>query len=313
MSLEIFIGAGVSPSASSIDAFSTGAQSLLFNGLNAAWKAADARLFSLETPLADAAAFEDGACKACVPAACANGIAALSPTGVSLCTGRIADCGADGIAATRAALKTKQVAFFGAGEDVDAADQPFFFVRHGVRVGVYAVCEKESASATEHRAGANPLDLVNLSDRVREIKSNCDRLIVLYHGGREGYPYPTPMEQKVCRKIAECGASLVLSQGSHIIGCSERWDNTTIVYGQGNFISGKDDSETQSGILVRYTIGDYGADMVGFVPIVGASGGAAIADEAKGAELLDGFQKRSLRVRVEGFVPARFDTQVVPA
>ncbi len=313
MSLEIFIGADVSPSASSIDAFSTGAQSLLFNGLNAAWKAADARLFSLGTPLADASAFEDGACNACVPSACANGIAALSPTSVSLCTGRIADCGADGIAATRTALKAKQVAFFGAGEDIDAADQPFFFVRHGVRVGVYALCEKESASATEHRAGANPLDLVNLSDRVREIKSNCDRLIVLYHGGREGYPYPTPMEQKVCRKIAECGASLVLSQGSHIIGCSERWDNTTIVYGQGSFISGKDGGETQSGILVRYTIGDYGADMVGFVPIVGAGGGAAIADEAKAAELLDGFQKRSLRVRVEGFVPARFDTLVVPA
>ena len=309
MSLEIFIGAGVALSASNTEAFSSGTQSLLFNGLNAAWKAADARLFSLETPLADASNCEACACASCAPAACASGIAALSPTAVSLCTEHIACCGADGIHETRAALKAKQVAFFGAGEDIDAADQPFFFVRHGVRVGVYAVCEQESASATEHRAGANPLDLVNLSDRIREIKTNCDRLIVLYHGGKEGYAYPTPMEQKVCRKIAECGASLVLSQGSHTVGCSERWNNTTIVYGQGSLISG----EAQQGLLVRYTIGDYGADTVGFVPVIGSGNGAAIADEAASAELMEGFQKRSLRVRVEGFVPARFESLGVSA
>ena len=309
MSLEIFIGAGVALSASNTEAFSSGTQSLLFNGLNAAWKAADARLFSLETPLADASNCETCACDFCAPAACASGIAALSPTAVSLCTEHIACCGADGIHETRAALKAKQVAFFGAGEDIDAADQPFFFVRHGVRVGVYAVCDQESASATEHRAGANPLDLVNLSDRIREIKTNCDRLIVLYHGGKEGYAYPTPMEQKVCRKIAECGASLVLSQGSHTVGCSERWNNTTIVYGQGSLISG----EAQAGLLVRYTIGDYGADTVGFVPVVGAGNGAAIADETASAELMEGFQKRSLRVRVEGFVPARFESLGITA
>ena len=309
MSLEIFIGAGVALSASNTEAFSSGTQSLLFNGLNAAWKAADARLFSLETPLADASNCEACACASCAPAACASGIAALSPTAVSLCTEHIACCGAEGIYETRAALKARQVAFFGAGEDIDAADQPFFFVRHGVRVGVYAVCEQESASATEHRAGANPLDLVNLSDRIREIKTNCDRLIVLYHGGKEGYAYPTPMEQKVCRKIAECGASLVLSQGSHTVGCSERWNNTTIVYGQGSLISG----EAQQGLLVRYTIGDYGADTVGFVPVIGSGNGAAIADEAASAELMEEFQKRSLRVRVEGFVPARFESLGVSA
>ena len=309
MSLEIFIGAGVALSASNTEAFSSGTQSLLFNGLNAAWKAADARLFSLETPLADASNCETCASAFCAPAACASGIAALSPTAVSLCTEHIACCGADGIHETRAALKAKQIAFFGAGEDIDAADQPFFFVRHGVRVGVYAVCDQESASATEHRAGANPLDLVNLSDRIREIKTNCDRLIVLYHGGKEGYAYPTPMEQKVCRKIAECGASLVLSQGSHTVGCSERWNNTTIVYGQGSLISG----EALAGLLVRYTIGDYGADTVGFVPVIGSGNGAAIADEAASAELMEGFQKRSLRVRVEGFVPARFESLGVSA
>ena len=64
---------------------------------------------------------------------------------------------------------------------------------------------------------------------------------------------------------------------------------------------------------MRYTIGDYGADTVGFVPVIGSGNGAAIADETASAELMEGFQKRSLRVRVEGFVPARFESLGVSA
>lgn len=289
MSLEMIIGADVTPKADAKVKFSS--------ELMESWMSAEARLLNLNAPLT----------------VDAEEIASLHPTCVSLCTDHIADAGAEGIAATRAALKAKQVAFFGAGEDIDAADQPYFFVRHGVHIAVYAVCEKESASATERKAGANPLDLVNLSDRIREIKSNCDRLIVLYYGGEEGYPYPTPREQKACRKIAECGASLVLSQGSHTIGCSERWNNTTIVYGQGVLSSGNVSGAEDTGLLVRYTVGDYGADTVDYLPTIAMDGSVSIADDAKRVEILSAFEKRTLRVRVEGFVPARFEHLTVPA
>jgi poly-gamma-glutamate synthesis protein (capsule biosynthesis protein) len=294
MSLEIIIGADAAASGSTANE----ALKPSFSArLQEAWLTAEARILNLSAPLNGNA----------------DAVAALHPTGVSLCTYGIAASGADGIAATRAALKAKGIAFFGAGEDTDAADQPFFFVRHGVRIGVYAVCERENAGATEHRAGANPLDLVNLSDRVREIKSNCDRLIVLYYGGEEGYPYPTPKEQKACRKIAECGASLVLSQGSHTIGCSERWNNTTIVYGQGVVFAGQSVADEDAGLLVRYTVGDFGADTVEFIPVVAKFGEVSIADEKEQTEMMAGFEKRSLRVRVEGFVSARFDKKEIPA
>lgn len=306
MSLEIIIGAGVAPDASNAGAFISGTQSVLFNGLNAVWKAADARLITLETPLLNQSQADECANHPAV-ADVVNGIAALSPTGVSLCNNHIMDCGAQGVLSTRSTLKSKQIACFGAGEDLDEADQPFFFVRHGVRVGVYAVCDQQSVSATDRLAGANPLDLVNLSDRIREIKTNCDRLIVLYYGENPSYPYPSPMAQKVCRKMAECGASLVICQNSGVVACSERWDNTTIVYGQGGFISGSGADCAEEGVLVRYTIGDFGADTVGYVPVVRSGGGAALADEAKSAEIMEGFQKRSLRVRVEGFVASRYD------
>ena len=309
MSLEILIGADVVPTASNMGAFQQEKPNLLFNGLDRVWYGADARIINLESPLTDSNASEQKCGPSLsAPTACAAGIAALNPTGVCLCNNHILDYGAAGLASTRAALKAKQIASFGAGEDLDEADQAFYFMKHGVRIGVYAVCEHEFSIATDRSAGANPLELVNLSDRVREIKSNCDRLVVLYHGGREGYPYPSPDVQKTCRKIAECGASLVVCQHSHCVGSSERWDNTTIVYGQGNFLFDVSDGGEgfDTGLLIRYTIGDYGADSVEFVPIMRAPGGAALADGEKAARILEGFQKRSLRIRLEGFVLARY-------
>jgi len=312
MSLEILIGADVVPTASNLGGFQSDSPNLLNllkNGLDEVWRSADARLFNLESPLADGiAAQKKCGPSLCAPTACANGVASLNPTGVCLCNNHILDYGAEGLLSTRAALKARQIASFGAGEDLDEANQPFYFVKHGVRVGVYAACEHEFSIASDRSAGANPLDLVNLADRVREIKSSCDRLIVLYHGGREGYPYPSPDVQKACRKMAECGASLVVCQHSHCVGSSERWDNTTIVYGQGNFLFDVDDGGEgfDTGLLIRYTIGDYGADAIEFVPIVRAPGGAALADAEQAAKIMEGFHKRSLRIRLEGFVPARY-------
>ena len=309
MSLEIVIGADVVPTASNVNAFQTDKPNLLFNGLEDVWHKADVRLFNLESPLTDDAAPEQKCGPSLsAPTAAAAGLASLKPGAVCLGNNHIMDYGAEGLNSTRAALKAKQIACFGAGEDIDEADAAYFFAKHGVRVGVYAVCEHEFSIATDRKPGANPLDLVNLSDRIREIKANCDRLIVLYHGGREGYQYPSPDVQKICRKAAECGASLVLCQHSHCVGSSERWNGATIVYGQGNFIFDVNDGGEgfDTGLLVRYTIGDYGADTVEFLPIVRVEGGAALADDAKAEEILQGFNKRSLRIRVEGFVPARY-------
>ena len=310
MSLEIIIGADVVPTASNVKAFQQGEPKLLFGGLDEIWKAADARIINLETPLTDGtAAKQKCGPSLSAPTVCAKGVAALNPTGVCICNNHIMDFGEEGLVSTRDALKANHVSFFGAGEDLDEADQPFYFVKHGVRIGVYAVCEHEFSFATERKAGANPLDLINLSDRLREIKSSCDRLIVLYHGGREGYAYPSPDVQRICRKAADCGASLVICQHSHCVGSSERWNNATIVYGQGNFIFDDDDTTTgfDTGVLVRYVIGDYGADKVDFIPIQRAPGGVTLAKGEQAAEILGGLERRSKRIRIEGFVPARYE------
>ena len=105
MSLEIIIGADVVPTASNLDTFQSSAPQLLFGGLSDVWNAADLRVFNLETPLADVESAEEKCGPHLLaPTKCAEGLAALNPTGICLCNNHILDHGAEGLASTKAAL-----------------------------------------------------------------------------------------------------------------------------------------------------------------------------------------------------------------
>ena len=215
MSLEMYIGADFAPVGAAED-------EPLASGLRAAWHGADARVFCLGGRPSETDDADD------LPGVLARAALNLRPSAVNLgCPDAFAAGGR--LTETLAAFKAAGIAAFGAGEDLDAADQPRYYVKSGVRVGFYAVSEHGGLTATERAGGANPLNPLDLGDRIRDLRSGCERLVVFYRGGREGYAYPTPEVQRVCRKMAECGASLVVCTGGRLIGSYEKWDNAVIV------------------------------------------------------------------------------------
>ena len=104
-----------------------------------------------------------------------------------------------------------------------------------------AVSEHEFTIASENSAGANSFDPLDSLDQISNLKKEVDYLIILYHGGKEYYRFPTPYLQRVCRKIVDKGANLVVCQHSHCIGAFEDYKNSKIIYGQGNFIFDRED------------------------------------------------------------------------
>ena len=124
----------------------------------------------------------------------------------------------------------------GVGENKTISAKPFVLSVSNKKIGVYACTEHEFSIAEDNKPGANPFDPLESFDHVSNLKKDCDYVIVLYHGGKEHYRYPSPMLQRVCRKFVEKGAGLVICQHSHCIGCEEKYLDGTIVYGQGNFI-----------------------------------------------------------------------------
>lgn len=154
----------------------------------------------------------------------------------SLSNNHIMDFGVEALKDTLEYAEKNGIATFGAGMSQEEAAKPFFYDLDGIRVGFVSFAEEEFNCAIDYSAGANFFDVFDSFDDIKRARADCDYLVVLYHGGVEHYKLPSPMLQKKCRKMTECGADLVLCQHSHCIGTVETHGGATILYGQGNSV-----------------------------------------------------------------------------
>ena len=269
---------------------------------------AEARIFNLETPLGDSETPIDK----CGPNLVATtntvkGIKALTPSLLSLANNHIMDQGVRGLDSTRKTLEQNNISYVGVGDDVTHSGKAHVLEMAGFRVGFYAYAEHEFSIATESSPGANSFDPFESLDHIADLEARSDFVIVLYHGGKEHYRYLSPYLQKVCRKMAEKGADLVVYQHSHCVGCLEQYKESIIVYGQGNFIFDRSDrAEWQTGLIVKVDI--TGKPDIEFVPIAKKGNVVRLAKEKDAQEILSGFQERSRQIQQEGFIQEQYRT-----
>lgn len=198
---------------------------------------ADLNVFNLEVPLTDNnTPIDKFGHNLKSPTKTINGFKAIPSLLLGLANNHSYDQGFEGLQSTIDTLTQAGIAYSGAGGNVKEARKPYIFTKDGIRLGIYMCTENEFSVATMHRAGANPFDVLESFDHVQALKEQCDYVVVLYHGGKEFYRYPSPMLQRYCRKFVEKGASLVLCQHSHCIGAREDYKQGTIIYGQGSFV-----------------------------------------------------------------------------
>ncbi len=232
-----------------------------------------------------------------------KGLKAINPHFFGLANNHILDQGVEGVESTVKVLEDVGIEYSGVGQNLDEASKPFIKEINGKRIGIYCCAEHEFSIATEFTPGANPFDPLESLDHVESLKRETDFVIVLYHGGKEHYRYPSPMLQRVCRKLIDKGADLVVCQHSHCIGCEEKYGGGTIVYGQGNFLFDNSDSEFwQTGLLIGLN-DDF---EVSYYPIVKVENTVRLADEEKRTKILDEFYKRSDAIRNHSFVETEY-------
>ncbi len=162
----------------------------------------------------------------------------LASLGVSLCSlsnNHIFDYGIKGALDTLAALDEVGIAYTGFGKNYDDSRKNYTFEKNGERICIITVCEHEYSYALPDRMGSRPFDEFDTPLDVRAAKADHDRVIVLYHGGKEMCQYPSPRLMKLCRTLAKSGADAVICQHSHCIGAYECYEGCHILYGQGNF------------------------------------------------------------------------------
>lgn len=267
----------------------------------------DASIFNLEVPLTD----NYSPISKCGPNLLAKtstikGISQLKPSLLSLANNHIFDHGIEGLKSTLDILNKYNISYIGAGYNLSQASKAHIIQKDNIKVGVYSCCQNEFGIATNKLSGANPFDPLESLDHIKKLKLECDYVIVLYHGGKEHYRYPTPYLQKICRKMIEKGADLVVCQHSHCIGARELYKEKNIVYGQGNFLFDAQDNEFwNSSLLIKlYFCENIKVD---FIPIIKYKNGIRIANINDKEKILSEFNKRSEEIKDEDFIEQEYN------
>ena len=280
--------------------------SLIGGDLLSIWNSADIRIFNLEVPLTDKEEpIDKWGPNLIAPTSTIKGIQALEPSLITLANNHIMDQGIQGLISTTKILKDYNISYVGVGNNLYEASRPYVLEYGGIKIGIYACAEHEFSIATADSPGANPFDPLESPDHIQLLKEKCDYVIVLYHGWKEHYHYPSPYLQKVCRKMAEKGADLIVCQHSHCIGCFEYYKGSMIVYGQGDFIFNKRNDEFwNTSLIIKLNIKtDISID---YVPIIRTEKGIRLANDSEGKEIIEKFFERSKKILEKGYLEMQY-------
>ena len=303
---KLIIGADIVPTISNQHIFENGhIDHIVSEDLLAVLSCADYRIFNLEVPLTDMAT----PIKKCGPNLIAStksvtGLRELSIDFLTLANNHILDQGEQGLWSTTEQLDKAGIAYAGIGCTPAEAAKPYIVELDGKRVGIYCCAEHEFSIVSDRQAGANPFDPLESLDHIVDLKDQCDYVICLYHGGKEHYRYPSLNVQKTCRKIVEKGADLVICQHTHCVGCEEKWQDGTIVYGQGNFLFDHSESEFwKTSVLVSMDLTDHSVE---YIPICKDGNGVKLASDVIGEKILADMMSRTEAIKEPNFIEEKY-------
>lgn len=205
---------------------------------------------------------------------------------LSLANNHILDYGFRGLLDTLDTAKAAELPVFGAGRTAAEAAKPFFTAVKDWHIGFMSFAEEEFSIAYGDNPGANLFDPYYSLEQITAAKAQCDYLIVLYHGGIEHYEYPSLLLQKKCRAMVRAGADLVICQHSHCIGTQEQYQGAAILYGQGNAVFGRRQTERwNTGMLVTVDLTDTARAVSYRVFEAGETGISFLSEERNSARL----------------------------
>jgi len=163
----------------------------------------------------------------------------LKYIGVDIVSGannHIYDHGDLGIIETLKILKRISIEHLGFGETNVEAARILFKTIKGKVFAFINYTENEFGIASTSNGGANPFDPINAFHDITSVKKMSDYIIVIYHGGNEYFALPSPRIKKQCHFMVDCGADAIICHHSHFFSGIEKYNNSLIAYGLGNFL-----------------------------------------------------------------------------
>lgn len=166
----------------------------------------------------------------------------------SLANNHALDYGQEALLDTFTTLDNVGIPYVGAGETKERAEEAIFVEAGGRTVGVLSASRVIPVSGWNIENSQPGLfctyDSSRLVQRIKEIESQCDYVVVFVHWGIERNAYPEDYQRNLAKQYIDAGADLVVGNHSHVPQGIEYYNGVPIVYCLGNFIFNQNMTDT---------------------------------------------------------------------
>ena len=170
---------------------------------------------------------------------------------VTLANNHYYDYGEAGVVATIDSLNEAGINYVGGGEKEEDICKPLY-IGNNKEVCVLNYCESESSVG--HKMGSNALDSIKAHYDIQEAKRKGSFVVVIIHGGHEGYQLPSPRMKRLYRFLIDSGANVVVNHHQHCYSGYESYNEGVIFYGLGNFFFDKDPKSVKQNWFEGYMV-----------------------------------------------------------
>ena len=261
--IKIVIAGDLLPSENNYSLFEKGdALELFGEDICRLFSDADFSVANLEGPLTDSIKPQKKAGPATkAPTSTITGIKKLGLSAVALANNHITDYQQQGVDDTIKVLNESGIIYVGICGN-NAVPKKFLSLSiKGKKLCIYNVSESFFNQPEGNLSGANVYDEWIVCNEIKELKKKHDFLIVIYHGGAEYLPYPTPQTRTRFHRMADCGADFITAQHTHCIGCEEWYKGSYLLHGQGKFLFARQKKYpniTKEGLVSEINLFDEG-------------------------------------------------------
>lgn len=165
-----------------------------------------------------------------------NAIKYLKESGVdavTLANNHFYDYGEEGVKQTLDSLTDNNILYVGGGRTEEEKRKALYVEKGNCKVAILNYCEAEFS--VKDGGGSNHVNPIDAYYDIQESRKNADFILVLTHGGHEGYNLPSPRMQKLYRFFIDSGANVVANHHQHCFSGYEEYHGGYVFYGLGNF------------------------------------------------------------------------------
>ncbi len=158
---------------------------------------------------------------------------------VGLANNHAFDYGPDSLTDTLLTLDNAGIAHVGAGENLNEAKAPYYYIVNGYKIAIIAgtaIDPYSTRGARENLSGVFQIfDTVSMQKEISSAKEKADYVIAYVHWGEEITTVLTHGQKHMGKAFVDAGADVVVGMHSHCMQGIEHYNGKLIVYSLGNF------------------------------------------------------------------------------